>query len=405
MANLDSFTKQAIHGVIKEHDRTANTYKNDVDFTRSHLNFSYGVNGAHSKEIKSKIKQRCDAIMDGRRLQDTANVMCEWVVTFPFDYCTPTPCYIYKKDKKTVRKEDGGKPVAKMYNKPNDPAQVKQFFDEVYDFVCERYGTENIMGAYVHMDEKTPQMHIDFVPEAISRKTGLRTVSSASRITRGELHSFHTDLDKRIESTLGMKKAILNGRTKGDFTVEELKERERVENEIAERMLKAKEVEQRANDKYSDAIKLCDELDKQQEELTQEREEFYAERRKKTEELKEREKSVSDRENKCFNVERANAQAIQQINLSRQQLEKERAEFNEQKEDSVIGYLSTHTIPIAREKGIGTKFCIRDDINGLDYINGQIRQEKINKKLGVTTNSNTPCRTNDLVNGVEYPNI
>ena len=42
--------------------------------------------------------------------------------------------------------------------------QITDFFDTAYAFLCDRYGRKNIIAATVHMDERTPHMHVDFVP-------------------------------------------------------------------------------------------------------------------------------------------------------------------------------------------------------------------------------------------------
>ena len=39
----------------------------------------------------------------------------------------------------------------------------KAFFQASYDFLQQRYGRENVVSAYVHMDEVTPHMHFAFV--------------------------------------------------------------------------------------------------------------------------------------------------------------------------------------------------------------------------------------------------
>lgn len=45
-----------------------------------------------------------------------------------------------------------------------DPAKQKRFFEESYQLFAERYGEQNIAYAAVHMDEKTPHLHLGVVP-------------------------------------------------------------------------------------------------------------------------------------------------------------------------------------------------------------------------------------------------
>ena len=44
------------------------------------------------------------------------------------------------------------------------PAEQKEYFTMALDFIAERVGKQNILSAVVHMDEKTPHMHLCFVP-------------------------------------------------------------------------------------------------------------------------------------------------------------------------------------------------------------------------------------------------
>ena len=42
--------------------------------------------------------------------------------------------------------------------------QQKEYFARALDFIAERVGKQNILSAVVHMDEKTPHMHLSFCP-------------------------------------------------------------------------------------------------------------------------------------------------------------------------------------------------------------------------------------------------
>ncbi len=49
-------------------------------------------------------------------------------------------------------------------------AEMPEYFRRAFDFLKERVGEENIISAVVHMDEKTPHMHLCFVP--LTRTSG-----------------------------------------------------------------------------------------------------------------------------------------------------------------------------------------------------------------------------------------
>ena len=42
--------------------------------------------------------------------------------------------------------------------------KVYSLFMDTYRFVCERFGADNVVGAYIHLDEYTPHMHVFVVP-------------------------------------------------------------------------------------------------------------------------------------------------------------------------------------------------------------------------------------------------
>ena len=43
-------------------------------------------------------------------------------------------------------------------------SEMPEYFNRAFDFLKERVGEENIISAVVHMDEKTPHLHLCFVP-------------------------------------------------------------------------------------------------------------------------------------------------------------------------------------------------------------------------------------------------
>ena len=108
----------------------------------------------------------------------------------------------------------------------------KAFFQASYDFLQQRYGRENVVSAYVHMDEVTPHMHFAFVPVKHGFKedkknpdisTEYRKVSAKEVLNRRELQAFHPALQRYVEQELGHEVSILNEATKGNKSIEELK--------------------------------------------------------------------------------------------------------------------------------------------------------------------------------------
>ena len=243
MAHVCSYPKQALKKIIMEHDRTAKEYKNYVDSNRTTLNFSYDIGEKDADECILTVVRRCESIMQGKKLQKHTNIATEWIVTYPAELC-------HEEVYDTGKIDKSGKHITRTYNKPNDIVQCVRFFDETYKYSSERYGKDNMLGGYVHMDETTPQIHILFVPEAISRKSGKRTVSSASLLSRSELRNYQKDLAKHMINVFGKeaKNWILNGRTKTGETIEQIKARNAADEVLNAKKNKLDIREQQLND-------------------------------------------------------------------------------------------------------------------------------------------------------------
>lgn len=148
------------------------------------------------------------------------NVMVDWIVTLPQSL-----------NDKGLENED-------------------RFFKEAYKFLSDRYGKENVISAYVHMDETTPHMHYAFVPVVEDKKKGGYKLSAKEAVTREDLRTFHKDLSEYMERVFGRDIGILNEATKeGNKSIEELKRgtaKEKLDNTVQmtqEMLSKAKNLE------------------------------------------------------------------------------------------------------------------------------------------------------------------
>ncbi|WP_097289868.1 MobV family relaxase [Escherichia coli] len=205
MANVETYKWSAMKSIIEEATREASHYKNNVDPERTPNNYSL-IEGAETREqVVQKVRDRVEEVMGSNiRKQVKANMKpfgC-WVIHLPIEL-----------------------------NGLSDE-EKRDFFETSLDFLRDRYGEENIVMATVHMDEGRPHMHAGIVPVGTSRKTGKQTVSKASVFTMTDLRTFHDDLDAIMAEKYGQAKLIHNERTKGNYTIAELKERQRVQAEL-----------------------------------------------------------------------------------------------------------------------------------------------------------------------------
>ena len=193
MAALEKFTLKELKNVGKEsyREQTTKPYKNFVDATRTKENYSYNYDS--SSAMLKAMKKRILDILDGEDPKQGTKVG-SWAVTCPKEL-------------------------------KDDPKLTRLFFDTTKEFLENRYGKENLIDMVVHMDETTPHATAYIVPEAISRKSGKKTVSTASCFTRTDLQSFHDDFDKYCENVFGVSGLVKNGQTKDAKNMKELKQK------------------------------------------------------------------------------------------------------------------------------------------------------------------------------------
>ena len=89
---------------------------------------------------------------------------------------------------------------------------IQAVFQASYDFLKKRYGMENVVSAWVHMDEKQPHMHFAFVPVVRTFKQDRKNpdvstewlkVSAKECVNRSDLQSFHGSLQRYLERGTG----------------------------------------------------------------------------------------------------------------------------------------------------------------------------------------------------------
>ena len=134
----------AVGGLQRHHEREKEKYKSnpDIDPTRSADNFHIKTPPESYKGfIKTRIQEvGCKVRKDSVVMQDS--------------FCTASPEFF--KDKSLP--------------------EIAEFFRRAYTFYSVMFGEENIISAVVHLDEKTPHMHICFVPITRDGKLSSKTI-------------------------------------------------------------------------------------------------------------------------------------------------------------------------------------------------------------------------------------
>ncbi len=121
-----------ISNIEAHNERTKEEYASnpDIDKSRSHLNF-------HLLEPKRKYRAEAE-----RQIKDAGCRTRSDSVRLVEALVTATPEFFKGKKK----------------------AEIKAYFQEALDFIREHQDPKTIISAVVHMDEKTPHMHLSFVP-------------------------------------------------------------------------------------------------------------------------------------------------------------------------------------------------------------------------------------------------
>lgn len=153
MANAQKYTRAACGHLAAHYERRKDEKgeyvkfgNQDIDPQKTHLN--YNLAPRRGVEQIDFIRQRTTEARTLKR--DDVNVMCSWVVTLP-EYRHHNQSLHVSPDKEQVE---------------------RLFFERSYRFLCDRYGEQNVISAYVHKDEKTPHMHFAFVPVTEDKKRG-----------------------------------------------------------------------------------------------------------------------------------------------------------------------------------------------------------------------------------------
>ena len=228
MAHFAKYTASAAGHMTDHYERTpgdgVKRSNVDIDPERTHLNYNLGPWGSGMANLEKrlseiKVQKRADV-----------NVMCDWVVTLP----KYRPAGTYSLDRERIE---------------------RMFFQETYNFLADRYGRQNVISAYVHMDEKTPHMHFAFVPAVRDKKHPEREKLSAKEcVSRADLSTFHADLDAYIRRQIPTAVfEVQNGATKeGNKTVTELKRQTELQKQ-SEYALETSKALQRVTDARSTA--------------------------------------------------------------------------------------------------------------------------------------------------------
>ncbi|EOW8912842.1 plasmid recombination protein [Robertmurraya yapensis] len=133
---MQKMKSTAIKGIQFHNQREKESETNpDINKADSHLNYDL-INGQRQIDYTDKINQVLeDNVTSGKKIRKDAVRLAEFLIT---------------SDKEFFEKIS--------------PKEQKRYFETAHEFLADRYGEKNLIYATVHHDEKTPHMHVGFVP-------------------------------------------------------------------------------------------------------------------------------------------------------------------------------------------------------------------------------------------------
>lgn len=199
MAHIEKFSKNSVGHLFahferkKENGEFVKFSNQEIDITKSDLNYNLAWN--RNKNQYKIYKDRLSQVQVFNR--SDVKTLCSCVTTIPQE------TYLKFKD---------------------NPEAIREFFEKSYDFLENRYGKENVVSAFVHMDETTPHMHFAFIPVVLDKKKNIEKVCAKEVITTKELKTFHKDYQKFLDNNLSYECLVHSGITKENKTIKELKD-------------------------------------------------------------------------------------------------------------------------------------------------------------------------------------
>lgn len=171
VARMEKMKSDNLVGIGNHNQRRFSNHSNkDIDVSKSHLNYDILDK---VKSYKTDIEGYINANKSSKRaVRKDAVLVCEWIITSDSDFFESM-----------------------------SPADTREYFQTAIDFFAERYGSKNLMYAQVHLDERTPHMHLGIVPFDKDNKLTAKTMfdREALQYIQNELPRYMNERGFKVE--------------------------------------------------------------------------------------------------------------------------------------------------------------------------------------------------------------
>lgn len=193
---------------------------NWYDITRAHLNFEVAKGGKIQKigtsmPVEERYKQRLEALgvkpnPEVKKNAPEANKLANQIVEFVFSGDHDTMNYMAFGNQEINVARDGTADNSRLKRE----RQIENWALDLYNWMAEKYGEENIIGFDVHLDETTAHCHATIIPVVMrtEKKTGkVRPVVSYKGLFgqdkatgRQIMKDLHTELYEQVNHKYGL---------------------------------------------------------------------------------------------------------------------------------------------------------------------------------------------------------
>jgi len=172
VVRVQKFTAGSVKG-IEIHDRREKDKSHtnpDIDWSKVDKN--YDLHPIQNENFRQAINERISQLNLTKSVRKDAVVMVQVLVTSDSLFF----------DNMLYRDSTANFDSELMRDTGNNDT-TKDFFQKAYAFLSDRYGKENIVSATVHMDERTPHMHFNFVPVTADGRLSAKSILTKKTLT------------------------------------------------------------------------------------------------------------------------------------------------------------------------------------------------------------------------------
>ena len=165
--------KQGAVGGIQSHNNREHTPRTnpDVDMSRSGDN----IDLVPCDNYKGAIKEKISALVQSdKAVRKDAVVVCDFIITSDYD----------------TMEELGAE-------------KQRAFFEDAVKWFGDRYGKDRVLFATVHMDEKTPHLHMGVVPITAEGRLSAKTI-----FTKTEMKAIQTEFARDVGAKYGLERGV-----------------------------------------------------------------------------------------------------------------------------------------------------------------------------------------------------